>query len=338
MADVYAANASDIDINSIFKEFGYTPTDAEAQALAGAFGGANNAATKAAGVNAIGQYVNYMNQIKQFEANDPLKGLQTQMDNIITQNTASVQNLSTQLQDTLKAAPQLFGSLTPDQIKDYLAPTQTSFNQQIAKIQGAAAASGTAGSSAQAAALAQAQNEFQGTVTQAGLNIGLTSQTNQANALQQQINALYGQTNTAMGIKGSAASQQSQQQLGESELIGSLPSFMNAQALETGAYNTAATKGTTFQDTFDQVTGDINASVDTIGNLLTLGKNISTPIGSITSNPSGTASGGSLAAGASSGTSGSTASMGAGGSNYQSPNLNAPGYNEFASTGSMFGS
>src|SRR5208337_1684483 len=102
----------------------------------------------------------------------------------------------------------------------------------------------------------QAQNEFQGTVLQSGLNIGLTSQTNQANALQTQINNLYGQTNQAMGITGAAAQQQSQQQLGESQLIGSLPSYMNAQSLNQGAYNTAATKGSTFQDTFNQVTGD----------------------------------------------------------------------------------
>jgi hypothetical protein len=220
--------AANFNILDIFQEFGYQPTEAEIQALSPSFSGTYDPLE--IGTNAVAQYVNYQNQIASFNAKDPLTGLQTQMNNIITQNTASVTNLSTQLQNTLKSAPQLFGSLTPDQISQYLQPLQTSFNQQIAQVQAASAATGTAGSSAQAAALAQAQNEFQSTVLSTGLNIGLTSQKNQADALQQQINNLYGQTGQAMSITGAAAGQQSQQQLGESELIGSLPSFLNNQS------------------------------------------------------------------------------------------------------------
>ena len=248
--DVTVWDAPDIDITQIFQDFGYTPTTAEAQAMEGAFGGANNAATKAAGINAISQYVNYQNQIKQAEANDPLNALQTRMNNIIDQNTASVKGLSTQLQSVLSSAPQLFGSLTPDQISEYLQPLQTSFNTQMSQVQATLASRGLGGSSTEANALAQTNQQFQQTVLQTGLNIGLTSQQNQAQAIQTQINNLFGQTGQAMGIAGQAAGQQSSQNLAESNLVASLPSFLNAQSLETGAYNTAETKGKSHSKTY----------------------------------------------------------------------------------------
>jgi hypothetical protein len=318
MADVYAPGASDIDINDIFKSFGYQPTDAEARSLAGAFGGANNAATKSAGVSAIAQYVNYQNQIKEFEAKDPLTALQTRMNNIVDQNMKSVQGLSDQLQSTLKAAPQLFGSLTPDQIQTYLAPMKTAFDQQVASVQSTMASRGLGAGSTEANALAQTGQQFNETVLSTGLNIGLTSQKNQADALQSQINNLFGQSNQAMSIGGAAAGQQSQQMLGESNLIASLPSFLQSQARAQGAYDTAATKGTTFMDTFNQVTSGINQGVNTLGNLMTLGKDVSTPFGGVKQ---------------------STPSSGATMPGGTSSNLNLPQYQQlFQSTGSSFGS
>ena len=314
MADVYAADASDIDITQIFQSFGYTPTQAEAESMAGAFGGANNAATKAAGVSAIGQYVNYQNQVKQAEANDPLTALQTRMNNIIDQNTASVKGLSAQLQSTLAAAPQLFGSLTPDQIQTYLAPMKTAFDSQMASVQSTMASRGLGAGSTEANALAQTGEQFNQTVLQTGLNIGLTSQQNQANALQSQINNLFGQTSQAMSVSGAAAGQQSSQNLGESNLIASLPSFLNAQSLNTGAYNTAATKGTTFMDTFNEVTSAINMGTNTATNLM--GKQgLQGIIGGAPSNPQPYSSGGTNPMMP------SAASTSMGGANYQNPNL-----------------
>lgn len=324
------AEDPDINLYNIFQSFGYTPTQAELDSLAGAFGGANNAQTKAAGVSAVAQYVNYQNQIKQFEANDPLNALQTRMNNIIDQNTKSVQNLSSQLQSTLSAAPQLFGSLTPDQIQTYLKPLQDTFNQQLSQVQGAIASRGLAASSTENNALAQTNQEFQNQVFSTGLSVGLQSQQNQANALQEQINNLFGQTGQAIGVTGQAAGQKSAQDLSQSNLLASLPSFLNAQALQTGQFNTNATRGNSFLDTFNQVTSGINTGIDTIGNLMTLGKNINTPFGGVSNAgpvASVPSSSGSLSV-TGSGTPGTAAYYGF------NPQNNAL----FANTGSMFGS
>jgi hypothetical protein len=267
------------DILATFQEFGYQPTQAEISSLSQSFAGSTDPGI--IGTNAIAQYVNYMDQINKFNASDPLTGLQTQMNNIITQNQASVMGLNTQLQDVLSSAPKLFGNLTPDQISTYLAPLQTSFNTQMSQVQATLATRGLGASSTEANALAQTNQQFQETVLSTGLNIGLTSQQNQAQALEAQISNLFGQTNTAMNITGQAAGQQSSQQLGESQLIGSLPSILNSQSAqeEKSAQAQYNAQHPGFQGMFNEVTGDINTSVSTLGNLATGGKNISGPFG-----------------------------------------------------------
>src|SRR5271165_2812982 len=102
--------APNFNLLDVFQEFGYQPTQAEIDALAPSFEGTYGGG--GIGSNAIAQYVNYQNQIKAFQANDPLTGLQTRMNGIIDQNTKSVAALQTQLQGVLTSAPQLFGSLT----------------------------------------------------------------------------------------------------------------------------------------------------------------------------------------------------------------------------------
>ena len=319
MADTYAPGASDIDLNKIFAEFGYSPTQAELTSMQSAFGGANNAATKAAGVSAIGQYVNYMNQMKKFEESDPLTALQTRMNNMVDQNQAAVQNLSKQLQDTLSSAPQLFGSLAPDQIQEYLAPLKSSFDQPMASVQSTMASRGLGAGSTEANALAQTGQQFNQVVLQQGLNIGMTAQTNKANALQAQINNLFGQTGTAMSISGNAASQQSKQNLGTSQLIGSLPSVLSAQALQQGAFNTQATSGGGFQDTFNQVTGDIGKATSAAGKLYAAYQ--TSGASSFFDSTATTFSSPNSPTGA--------PTSGIPSSSYKSPNLNASGYNSY---------
>ena len=320
-ADVYAPDTN-IDITAIMKQFGYTPTNEEAVMLQGAFGAENNAVSKAAGVEAIAQYVNYQKQIQAFDAKDPLTGLQTRMNNIIDQNTKAVSGLSDQLQQTLSAAPQLFGSLTPDQISTYLAPLQTSFNQQLSQVQATMAARGLGASSPEANALAQTNQQFQQTVLSTGLNIGLTAQKNKADAIQQQINNLFGQTGQAINSTTSAAGQQSKQQLGESELIGSLPSFLNNQAQDQAARNTSAQDQGGFQAMFDAVTGDIGKGVNAAGKLYT--SYTTSGASSLFSQP-----GGQPAPAGTNPMTPSFASTSPGGTNYQPPNLNASGYNAY---------
>ena len=321
--------APNFNLLDVFQEFGYQPTQAEISALAPSFEGAYGGGS--IGTNAVAQYVNYQNQLKQFNANDPLTGIQNQMKDLITQNQASVTNLSTQLQNTLKSAPELFGSLTPDQISTYLQPLQTSFNAQVAAVQSAMQAQGTPASSAEATALATASQQFQQTVLSTGLNIGLTSQQNQANALQAQINNLFGQTGQAISAQTGAAEQQSQQNLGQSQLLASLPSFLNANSAIQEQAATAAQKGKGFQGTFNQVTGDIASGANALENLAMIPSQFQTAPGASTAASAPTTFGTSP-------TTPSSASTAMGGTNYQNPTLNLPGYAEATATGSLFGS
>jgi hypothetical protein len=275
--------APNFNILDVFQEFGYQPTQAEIDALAPSFEGTYGGG--GIGSNAVAQYVNYQNQIKAFQANDPLTGLQTRMNNIITQNTASVANLQTQLQSVLTSAPQLFGNLTPDQISTYLKPLQTSFTQQLSQVQGSMASRGLAASSTEANAENQTNEQFQEQTLNTGLQIGLTSQQNQAQALQAQINNLFGQTNTAMGISGQAAGQQSGQNLGISQLFASLPSFLNAQSAQEEQQATINANKGGFQSEFNTVTGDTNSALGTATNLLNFGKQFASS--NVNAGPSG---------------------------------------------------
>jgi hypothetical protein len=303
------------EIRGVFKSFGYTPTDAEVQAFNEAFGEGRSGF--AAGTSVVAQYVNFKNQEAQRMASDPLTGLQTRMNNIIDQNTKSVTGLSQQLQDTLSAAPQLFGSMTPDQIGEYLKPLQTSFNTQMSQVQSTLASRGLGASSTEANALAQTNQQFQEQVLNTGLNIGMTSQKNKADALQQQINNLFGQTSQAMGITGGAAEKQSSQNLGQSNLIASLPSFLTAQSDQQQAFNKSMEPQGGFQNTFNQVTGDINQGVGAAGKLYAA---YATAGGSTMFNSYNQGSPNSPTGASTSGVPSNS---------YKAPNLNASGYNQY---------
>lgn len=264
---------SDQDIASVFQSFGYSPTAAEIAALKPSFGEGFGASTA---ISAVGQYVNFKRSADEFAKNDPLNALQTRMNGIIDQNTASVKGLYQQLQDTLSAAPKLFGSLTPDQINEYLAPLQTEFKAQLASVQSATAARGLAASSTENNAMAQTDQNFKENTLSAGLNVGIQSQKDKAAAIQQQISNLFGQTGQAMGITGQAAGQKSAQDLGQSNLIASLPSFLNANSAQMAAFMKQFNPDTGgFQNMFDQVTGDINkagGAISTIGSIASMFK------------------------------------------------------------------
>ncbi len=318
----------------VFQEFGYQPTQAEINSLSASFAGSYNMGE--IGTNAIAQYVNYKNQQAEFEKNDPLNAVIQRSNDIFDKNMASVKGLSQQLQDTLTSAPKLFGSLTPDQIADYLKPLQATFKTQMDQVQGTLASRGLGASSTEANALAQTNQQFQETVLSTGLNIGLDAQKNQANSIEAMINNLFTQSGQALGVGGQAAGQKSAQALAQSNLIASLPSFLNSQsAMEqqiAAAQEKARHPG--FQGTFNQVTSDINTGINTFSNLMSLGKDVSTPYGGIKNSAPGggtppvPAGGGSPSTSLYQGSAGTPAAYGL------DPNQNAL----FQNTGSMFGS
>lgn len=263
---VYAPGSPDIDITQIMQGFGYYPTEAEAQSLAGSFTSDNNAASKAAGVSAIAQYVNQKQAEQERIKNDPLAALQTKMEESAALMKNQVQGLYGQLQDTLSSAPKLFGELTPDQIQAYLAPLKTSFDQQISTVQGVMGSRGIAASSTENNALAQTDKQFQENVLSTGLQVGLDAQKNKASSIQQQIQNLFGLTGQEEGMASNAAAQRSAQNLGQSNLIASLPYFLQQSANQQALIRKQTDSGG-FWDTFNKVTSGINTAVNTTKNL-----------------------------------------------------------------------
>jgi hypothetical protein len=266
--------APNINILDVFKQFGYYPSQAEINAIAPSFEGRYD--ITATGTSAVSQYVLQKQAEAEREKNDPLVALQTKMDDSVTLMKNQVHGLYGQLQDTLSAAPQLFGSLTPDQIQEYLAPLKTTFDKQMASVQGIIGSRGLAASSTENNALAETNKQFQEQVFSTGLGVGLDAQKNKATAIQQQINNLFGLTGTEEGISGAAAAQRSQQNLGQSNLIASLPFFLDQAAAQRSAMAEQEAKSGGFWDTFNKVTSGINKGVDTFQNLMMVPQQLKT--------------------------------------------------------------
>jgi hypothetical protein len=190
---------SDADILSVFQSFGYTPTAAEIGALRPAFaeGEGISAAT-----SAVANYV---------QAHQELAGAQSQIQGNLLSEQQAAQNsqtlatvLETQGQAAYDAAanvytqaPKLFGSLTADQIGQYLAPAQAAFEQAQGKTAGDISSRGLGGSSIEAQALNQNLSQFMSQTLMTGLGIGQQQQQNQANVLQGKGQQLFGASGTA---------------------------------------------------------------------------------------------------------------------------------------------
>lgn len=244
-------------INS-FLGFGYYPTEAEVASLIGTSEGEGGSEFGAA---SVANYVNMQKAEIQREANDPLAAFQKKMMDSADLYKTQVQGLYGQLQDTLGSAPQLFGNLTPDQIDTYLAPLKRSFDTQLATVQSVMGSRGLASSSSENNALAATGEQFKEGVFSTGLNVGMQSQQEKAKAISDQIAQLLGLAGGEEKLGGAAAAQRSQQGLGQSNLIQSLPFFLSQAAKENQLFQGSLDKGG-FQDTFDQVTGDISKGMN----------------------------------------------------------------------------
>jgi hypothetical protein len=130
-------------------------------------------------------------------------------------------------------SPQLFGSLTPDQISQYLAPTQTAFNQAQAQTQTGEAAKGLGGSSIEGQAIGQQLSLFRQNVLSQGLQVGLTQQQQEAAALEASGSQQYaaGQQQYGLGAQyAGLASGSATQNTAIADQIASLPSQIQNQA------------------------------------------------------------------------------------------------------------
>ena len=216
-----------------FTSFGYYPTQAEIAAFGQSddalAGGATSGEASALTNSFIGQYVQTMNAEKQRQATDPLNAYQQQAQKIADQQQLQSTNLYSQAQQVFQNAPQLFGSLTPDQITQYLAPLQTAFTQAQSQTQAQEAARGLTGSNIEANALQTGNTNFQNQVLQTGLQVGQTAQTNVGNSLQTQAGGLQTASNNNRALQGQAAGQISSQNLSQQNYLNSLP-FLYGQA------------------------------------------------------------------------------------------------------------
>lgn len=229
------------DIQAVFESFGYTPTQAEIDALAPAFEGRTNVGQT--GDSAVAQYV--MAHQQEMGAQSLIQGqlqgtqaAETAAQGASTADYASGAASYNQAQQTLESAPQLFGSMNPSQVSQYLAPLQNQFNYGLGQVTGQAASRGLAGSSLEAQAMAQAQQQFQQNVLSQGLSIGQQQQQLLAQSQEalgaQQFGA--GATQGKLGLGyGSQASQLLGQNTGIAGNLANLPSQSVAQGLSQEA-------------------------------------------------------------------------------------------------------
>lgn len=240
-------------INS-FIGFGYYPKESEIAALMGTTGGTN---WEGFAASSVANYVNMQKAEIEREKNDPLAAFQRKMMDSADLYKTQVQGLYGQLQDTLGKAPELFGNLKPEQIDAYLAPLKRSFDTQLASVQGVLASRGMSGSSSEANALAQTGEQFKESALSTGLQVGMKSQSDKAAAIQNQINQLLGLAGGEEKSAGAAAAQRSQQGLGQSNLIQSLPFFFSQAAKEDQLYQKAMHPSDSTWGNVGRLAGDV---------------------------------------------------------------------------------
>jgi hypothetical protein len=215
--------APNFDIQAIFESMGYTPSQSEIDALAPAFEGRTNVGQT--GTSAVASYVQAHQQIA--GAQSLIQGNLTAETGAASAATAAGNASYDAAQATLEAAPKLFGSMTPDQISNYLAPLQNQFNYGLGQVTGQAASRGLAGSSLEAQAMAQAQTQYQQNIVNQGLSIGQQQQ--QLLASQQQARGAQ-QLGLAPQFLG-LANQSAGQNYGASQDMAQMPGWAVSQSL-----------------------------------------------------------------------------------------------------------
>lgn len=264
MADVRVYNSPDINISEIARGFGLNLTESEAQSLQGAFASSNDAASKAAGVSAIANYVNTKTAQMKAEADNPLKKFMEDEKVRRSDFETKANDLYSKLQDTISAAPKLFGNLSPEQIDQYIAPITRAAREGSANLEGDFARRNIAGSSIEAGALSDANRKYKENVLNTGLNLGLNTQQAQASAIQQRINQLFGASGQSSNLIGSGSSQLATDQMNNMQSITQLPYFLQAMNQQRALFDDQMNSGPSLWDNIDR-------GINTTNNLVNLG-------------------------------------------------------------------
>lgn len=270
-----------------FLSFGYYPTQSEVASFIQSDTVLGDTTSESSGLansltdSFIGQYVQNIQANNARVASDPLAAFQEQAQQVAQQQQQQSTNLYSQAQQVFQNAPQLFGSLSPDQITEYLAPLQTAFTQAQSQTQAQEAARGLTGSNIEANALQTGNTNFQNQVLQTGLQIGTTAQTNVGNLLQTQAGVLQTASNNNTALSGQASGQLSSQDLAQQNYLNSLP-FLYGQASQQSQAAQLAIKQA---QNASAGGGGIGSTVGTIGGGI---------IGGIYGGPAGAAAGASI--------------------------------------------
>lgn len=224
-------------IQQAFKDFGYEPSQAELDIfdqIQRAAGPKDFGRTYSPGAarSAVGAYVEAYKQIEKRKAEDPLNPYVAQEKARGDQMTQMSQQAYDQLTELYKQAPQLFGSMNEQQISQYLAPLQDQFNRSLAQVEGAYGRRGLVGSNIEASAMGEQGRLFNQNVLNTGLQVGLQQQQNLGNAYQNRSTAMLQGAQGAYGNQGNALSQLSQISAQEAQMLASLPSYLQNNALQ----------------------------------------------------------------------------------------------------------
>lgn len=214
-------------ITEYFKHYGYTPDPGVIAALVTSIGADNQEGVVA---GEVGAFMNAVNQLNKAAANDPLQGILAQENAAIGSTGSQADMYAQEVQDVYKQAPKLFGSLTPDQIDQYLAPARSAFDYAEGKVQTDAAARGNTGSSLEANAMAGTDKQFKEGVLQQGLNVGMQEQQNLAQVIQNLYNQKLQQQSLLYGLQQQTGGAISAQNYQNAQFMAQLPLLLNSYA------------------------------------------------------------------------------------------------------------
>lgn len=218
-------------ITDAFRDFGYKPDPAEIdlfdQILRVGGKGSEGSAR-----SSVGAYVEAQKQISERRKNDPLNPYVKQEADRAKQYESLSQDAYDKLTQLYQTAPKLFGSMTPDQMDQYLAPLQDQYSRALSSVEGAFNRRGLVGSNIEASSLGEQDRLFKQNVLATGLQVGQQQQQDLGNAYQNRSAALLQGAQGAYNNQGNALSQLSKLSADEYSMLASLPSYLQGQALQ----------------------------------------------------------------------------------------------------------
>lgn len=234
-------------ITSAFGAFGYTPSEAEIEQLIPIVNTKTGGAER--GRAAVANYVQTVRAQQERKKNDPLnqviadeRGFFTDSQRQAQEYQDKAQEEQKRLESTIREAPQLFGNLTEDQIAQYLAPTSRTAAESSARLEGAAARRGIAGSSTELQTLADNERKYREDVLSQALQLGLQLKQAQAEAIQGNVNNLTGIGNQFRGFlpgslqrQAGIAGTQSQMAFDETNYLNELPIYLRGISAQENA-------------------------------------------------------------------------------------------------------